>query len=126
MTAKAFSNLHKLSLVMCCARETTESLASEEPVNLKEPGVKFTVTVKDVMASWDIVKQSMHVYKSFKVFDVDIINFIIIDFLVQVSLAAELGEVAAKPNAEDLVFAGAVKIMKIYKHADDNKEVCLC
>lgn len=80
MTAKAFSNLHKLSLVMCCARETTESLASEEPVNLKEPGVKFTVTVKDVMASWDIVKQSMHVYKSFKVFDVDIINFIIIDF----------------------------------------------
>ena len=67
MTAKAFSNLQKLSVVRACARETTELLSMGTKPNPKKPEVKFEVTEGDVVAAWDMVKQSMQVYKSFKV-----------------------------------------------------------
>ena len=67
MTAKAFSNLQKLSIVRACARETTELLGLGSKPNPKKPAVNFKVTEGDVVAAWDMVKQSMQVYKSFKV-----------------------------------------------------------
>jgi hypothetical protein len=67
MTAKAFSNLQKLSVVRACARETTELLGLGSKPNPKKPEVNFEVTEGDVVAAWDMVKQSMQVYKSFKV-----------------------------------------------------------
>ena len=74
MTAKAFSHVQKLSIVMACARETTEFVGCGEKPNPKKPGVKFVVSERDVVAAWDMVKQSMQVYKSFKVRHIDLIK----------------------------------------------------
>jgi hypothetical protein len=71
MTAKAFAHIQKVSIVMACARETTEFVVLGEKPNPKKPGVKFVVTERDVVAAFDIVKQSMQVYKSFKVMHID-------------------------------------------------------
>ena len=67
MAAKSFSNLLKVATVLAWARETLEVLAKKQQVDPKTPNVKFSVTEKDVNASWDIIKQSMRVYKCFKV-----------------------------------------------------------
>ena len=72
MTAKAFSHVQKLSIVMACARETTEFVGCGEKPNPKKPGFKFVVSERDVVAAWDMVKQSMQVYKSFKVRHIDL------------------------------------------------------
>ena len=72
MTAKAFSHIQKVSIVMACARETTEFVGSGEKANSKKPGVKFEVIERDVVAAWDIVQQSILVYKSFKVMHLDL------------------------------------------------------
>jgi hypothetical protein len=51
MTAKAFSHIQKVSIVMACARETTEFVGSGEKANSKKPGVKFEVIERDVVAA---------------------------------------------------------------------------
>ena len=59
MCAKALTNLLKLSMVLSGARSGFEKLDFGLAVD-------FDVTKDDVEASWDLVKQSISVYKAFK------------------------------------------------------------
>lgn len=75
MTKKAYPNVQKLATVLCCARETLELLSSDEAFDEKNPGVAFTVKIVDVEAAYDVIKQSMQTFKSFKVMSIQCLCF---------------------------------------------------
>lgn len=60
MTQKAITNVQKVSMLYCCLREGMKMMYT---------GQKGTYTVMpvDVEAAWDLIQQSMHTYKQFKV-----------------------------------------------------------
>ena len=60
MTQKAITNTQKLSMVYCALREAMTRMYTGQKGT-------FTVMPVDVEAAWDLVKQSMHTYKQFKV-----------------------------------------------------------
>lgn len=62
MTKKSVTQLQKVSLVMCCAREALNCMDTEE-----KEAVKFEVTEVDVKRAWEIVSISMKTYQNFKV-----------------------------------------------------------
>ena len=63
LSSKAFTQVQKLATVYACARETLNYLFPDE---ISIP-VAYTVIPVDVKAAFDIVKQSIDTYKSFKV-----------------------------------------------------------
>ena len=135
MTKKAFPNVQKLATVYCCARETLEKLsnpgeAQDEAQDDKDPGVAFTVEKVDVEAAFDVMKQSMQTFKSFKVmlFSLRIFKLLFDNNCFQTSLGKELGEVddekVNQVNSEDLILGAAQKIRKLYANMDADKKVC--
>ena len=60
MTMKAMTNVQKVAMLYCCLREAMVRM------NTGEMGT-YTVMPVDVEAAWDLVQQSMHTYKQFKV-----------------------------------------------------------
>ena len=67
MTQKAMGNVQKLSIIYCCLRESLNHMMDEESEADEEGGVPFMVLPVDVQAGWDVVQQSMHTLKHFKV-----------------------------------------------------------
>ena len=131
MTKKAFPNVQKLATVYCCARETLEKLStSDEAQDGEDPGVAFTVQKVDVEAAFDVMKQSMQTFKSFKVmlFSLRIFKLLFDINCFQTSLGKELGEVDDEQdkqvNSEDLILGAAQKIRKLYANMDADKKVC--
>ena len=114
MCAKALTNLLKLSMVLSGARSGFEKLDFGLAVD-------FDVTKDDVEASWDLVKQSINVYKAFKASNtVDMQSF---KLHSQVKLAQDLGEVLETTSIEDLIVSRAEKMAKLYSLVDENNEV---
>ena len=131
MTKKAFPNVQKLATVYCCARETLEKLStSDEAQDGEDPGVAFTVQKVDVEAAFDVMKQSIQTFKSFKVmlFSLRIFKLLFDINCFQTSLGKELGEVDDEQdkqvNSEDLILGAAQKIRKLYANMDADKKVC--
>ena len=101
MTAKAWTNLWKLSTVYACSRSTIRNMIWGEVID-------FLVTVADVESAWEVVQLSIHTMKCFKP-----------------SLKVELNESSIELSPEELVIKGAMKIKKMYELADENMEIRL-
>ena len=101
MTAKAWTNLWKLSTVYACSRSTIRNMIWGEVID-------FLVTVADVESAWEVVQLSIHTMKCFKP-----------------SLKVELNESSIELSSEELVIKGAMKIKKMYELADENMEIRL-
>ena len=62
MTKKSVTNLQKVSMILCCARETLQVMDTGN-----KEDVKFQVTEIDVRRAWEVVSTSMKTYQNFKV-----------------------------------------------------------
>ena len=67
MTQKAMGNVQKLSTIYCCMRESLSHMMKLESDQDGALGVNFLVLPVDVEAAWELVQQSMHTFKHFKV-----------------------------------------------------------
>ena len=62
MTSCIVTNLQKVSMILCCARETLQVLNTGN-----KEDVKFQVTEIDVRRAWEVISTSMKTYQNFKV-----------------------------------------------------------
>ena len=127
MTKKSVTNLQNLSVVMCCARETTIFLKDKTEC-------KFEVVKEDVEKAWDIVGLSMHTYRNFKV-KLNIPKAILTCLVnLQSAVAMELSRKEDRENVdpaemteeeinEDVIMEGRMKIRRMYCKANDKSEV---
>ena len=60
MTQKATTNVQKAAMLYCCLREGMKQMYTGQKGT-------YTVMPEDVEAAWELVQQSMHTYKQFKV-----------------------------------------------------------
>ena len=64
MTKKCFTNLQKLTILVSGIREAFDQMKGNPEVM---PDVSFTVKATDVEIAYDLIKQHILTYKSFKV-----------------------------------------------------------
>ena len=117
MTAKARTNLLKVTAVVSCMRQTIRFM-------LHKITVDFTISDVDMEVAWHLVQYSLYVFKCFKVISKSF-DFIILKLTFQEKIRVELGELDDKPTDEELVLRGARKLKKLYELADTNYEVRL-
>ena len=63
---KSITNLIKLMTVCCAAREGLVNLESDGDIQ-----ASFVIMKRDVSAAWSILKQSNHVFKCFRVSQIE-------------------------------------------------------